>query len=207
VTGCTSTRTRASRGSFSRALAVLACAATVPALALAPSAVGDIANSSTGATQVTGGTVTSGQALQPGALSKAIASATLEQCATAAAPQTERSATFTGEMTATADTARMELRIDVEELAAGQTRYRTVSAPGLGVWQRSNPGVKDYTHIQQVTNLSAPAVYRGAIRFHWLNAKGRVIKGEELHTASCEQPATPSTSTTGEEPTSSSSGQ
>jgi hypothetical protein len=79
----------------------------------------------------------------------------------------------------------------VEELAAGQTHYRTVIAPGLGVWQRSEDGVKTFTHIQQVTDLSVPALYRGAIHFRWLNSKGKLVKSEELHTASCEQPAAP----------------
>lgn len=149
------------------ALLGLACAGV--ALACAPSAIGDTAT--------------------PPALPRGTAVATLEQCATAAAPQTERSATFTGEMAATAGTLRMEMRIELEELPDGEQRYHTVIAPGLGVWQRSNVGVKSFTHIQQFTNLSAPALYRGAIHFRWLNAKGRMIKSEELHTAGCEQPA------------------
>ena len=123
-----------------------------------------------------------------------IASATLEQCATATIPQTERSATFAGEMTAVAGTARMEMRIDLEERALGELAFRTVSAPGLGVWHSSTAGVKVFAHIQQVTNLSAPAFYRAAVRFRWLNAKGRVLKSEELRTARCEQPATPAPS-------------
>ncbi len=173
----------------------------------APAAVGDTATSLSGATLLPGGTLAGGSVGQQNAsqAGKALASATLEQCATATAPQTERSATFTGEMTATADTARMELRIAVEELVAGEARYRTVSAPGLGVWQRSNAGVKSFTHIQQVTNLSAPALYRGAIRFRWLNAAGRVIKIEELRTASCEQPSGESSTTGGDQSTPSSS--
>ena len=137
------------------------------------------------------GTLTTPQQAPAQPLAKGGASATLEQCATAATPQTERSATFAGEMAATTDTARMAMRIDLEELAAGEAHYHTVTAPGLGVWQHANAGVKTFTHIQQVTNLSAPALYRGTIHFHWLNAKGRAIKVEELHTASCEQPAAP----------------
>jgi hypothetical protein len=171
--------------------ASLAGAAAV-ALALVPAAVGDTALSSSPGIEVSDQSVSSSQATPTSGtlpLGKAGAAATLEQCATAAAPQTERSATFAGEMTVGAGIARMEMRIDVEEMASGGGRYRTVSALGLGVWQRSSVGVKSFTHIQQVTNLSAPAVYRGAIHFRWLNARGRVIKVEELHTASCEQPA------------------
>ena len=110
--------------------------------------------------------------------------------------QTERSATFAGEMTTVPGAARMEMRIDVQEQIPGEAQYHTVSAPGLGVWRASDLGVKIYTYIKQVTNLSAPAFYRGAVRFRWLNAKGRLIKAEELRTPRCEQPAAPSTTGT-----------
>jgi hypothetical protein len=189
---------RAARTRSSLALAAFAFAVVVSTFAPAAPAVGDTATSLAGATLLPYGPVANAsvgqQSASPGP--KPPASATLEQCATATAPQTERSATFTGEMTAIPDTARMGLRIAVEELAPGETRYRTVSAPGLGVWQHSNVGVKSFTHIQQVTNLSSPALYRGAIRFRWLNAAGRVIKIEELRTASCEQPSASSTAGT-----------
>jgi hypothetical protein len=125
-----------------------------------------------------------------------IASATLTQCATATSPQTERSATFAGEMTAIAGTARMQMRVDLAERVPGEPQYRTVNDPALDVWHGSSPGVKVFTHIQQVTNLS-PAVYRGVVRFRWINAKGRTIKAEQLSTARCEQPGTPSSSATG----------
>lgn len=181
------------RSSFS--LAACACTVIVAALAPAAPAVADTTTSLSEATLLPYATLAGAAVGQQSASSgeKALASATLQQCATATAPQTERSATFTGEMTAFGDTSRMELRIAVEELAPGETHYRTVSAPGLGVWQHSNVGVKSFTHIQQVTNLSSPALYRGAIRFRWLNAAGRILRTEELRTASCEQPSESST--------------
>jgi hypothetical protein len=123
---------------------------------------------------------------------KPIASATLTQCATATTPQTERSATFAGEMTAIAGTARMQMRVELQERIPGEVQYRTVANPALGVWHGSTAGVKVFTHIQQVSNLSAPAVYRGVVHFRWVNAKGRTIKSEGLSTALCEQPAAPS---------------
>jgi hypothetical protein len=201
-----SPRGRAARAGSSLALAALACTALVAAPTVATADVGDTATSLAGATLLPGGTLAGGSAGQQNAsqAAKPLASATLAQCATATAPQTERSATFSGEMTATPDTARMALRIAVEELAPGETRYRTVSAQGLGVWQHSSPGVKSFTHIQQVTNLSAPALYRAAIRFRWLNAAGRVIKSQELRTASCEQPPAESPATGTDQSTSSS---
>jgi hypothetical protein len=194
-----STPPRARRASAltRRATAALACVSTGALLALAPMAMGVTATSTnTGAIQGGAGTAIQ-QTGQGGApIGKADATATLEQCATATIPQTERSATFAAEMTAIPGSARMELRIDLEERAPGEALYRTVTAPGLGVWHSSAAGVKVFGHIQQVTDLSAPALYRGAVRFRWLGAKGRPIKTVELRTAHCEQPATPAPSET-----------
>jgi len=134
------------------------------------------------------------------------AAATVEQCATTG-EQKDRSATFSAEMTATAGTARMAMRIEVQERLPGEELFHTVSAPGLGVWRGSAPGVKIYQYVKQVTNLSFPAVYRAVVRFHWLNGKGYTIRRAERHTLECAQPApapvtpaTPGGSTTGSSP-------
>jgi hypothetical protein len=118
------------------------------------------------------------------------AAATLEQCVTAVA-QTERSVTFAGEMTSIPGSARMEMRVDVLERMPTETSFHAVSAPGLGVWRTAAPGVKVYRYLKQVTNLSAPAFYRGAVRFRWLTSRGHLLKAVELRTPRCEQPATP----------------
>jgi hypothetical protein len=122
-----------------------------------------------------------------GVTSKPTASATLQQCVTAAT-EAERSVTFAGEMTAVAGTTRMEMQVNVLERTPEEVAYHTVSAPGLGVWRSSDTGVKVYTYLKQVTNLSAPAFYRGTVRFRWLNAKGHIVKTLELRTQRCEQP-------------------
>ncbi len=155
-----------------RSFAALAFAVALPWLLAAPAAIAGTATVDTATASTT-----------------QLASATLQQCATATIPQTERSATFAGEMTAIPGTVRMEMRIDLQERGPEEALYRTVSAPGLGVWHSSTAGVKAFTHIQQVTNLSAPALYRGVVRFRWVGAKGRLIKAEELRTTRCEQPA------------------
>ena len=103
--------------------------------------------------------------------------------------QTERSATFIGEMTSIAGTAKMSMRIDVEERESAESEFHTVSAPGLGVWRAADPKVKVYKYLKQVTNLSAPASYRGLVRFRWMNARGHVIKRAERLTTRCRQPA------------------
>ena len=122
--------------------------------------------------------------------SAAPASATLEDCETSSV-QAERSATFAGEMTAVAGTVRMAMRIDLEERTPEQSLYHTVSAPGLGIWRLSDPRVKIYKYLKQVTNLSAPAVYRAVIRFRWLAPRGRVLKRVQRYTGRCTQPAPP----------------
>jgi len=135
--------------------------------------------------QQTGGSQTptsgSGPTVQQGL------SATLEQCLTSIA-QTERSATFAGEMTSIAGTARMQMRIDVQERMPDDARFHNVHAPGLGVWRSSATGVKSYKYLKQVTNLSAPAYYRAEVRFRWLDADGRLIKAMERRTPACFQP-------------------
>ncbi|HLB21369.1 MAG TPA: hypothetical protein VK605_04630 [Solirubrobacteraceae bacterium] len=134
---------------------------------------------------------TSVQAAQRGAKADAgTVTATLEQCGTSVA-QAERSATFAGEMTAIAGTAKMAMRIDLEERMPGELEYHTVSAAGLGAWRAADPKVKVYKYLKQVTNLSAPASYRGYVRFRWLNAKGHVIKRAERFTTRCLQPPPP----------------
>ena len=116
------------------------------------------------------------------------AAATVEQCVTTG-EQTDRSATFSAEMMAIAGTARMAMRIEVQERMPGEELFHTVSAPGLGVWRGSAPGVKIYQYVKQVTNLSFPADYRALVRFHWLNGKGYVVRRAERHTLQCVQPA------------------
>jgi hypothetical protein len=122
-------------------------------------------------------------------------SATLEQCVTAVS-QSERSATFSGEMTAVAGTARMSMRIDVQERMPGEEAFHPVLVPGLSVWRASDPKVKLYKYLKQVTNLSSPASYRALVSFRWTNARGHVIKHAERLTAKCLQPASPPALTT-----------
>jgi hypothetical protein len=144
--------------------------------------------------------LTAGLLLAPGAAASArlspasnpLDSATLEQCVTSVV-QAERSATFAGEMTAVPGTLRMAMRIEVQEQVSDAEGFRTVSAQGLGVWRMSDPKVKIYKYLKQVTNLSSPDDYRALVRFRWLGAKGRVIKRGQLLTARCAQPAAPPT--------------
>jgi hypothetical protein len=126
-------------------------------------------------------------------------SATLLQCVTSVV-QGERSATFSGEMTAIPGTAHMAMRIDLEERLPGEVLFHTVSVPaGLsmgteryaGLWRGSEPKVKVYKYVKQFTNLSSPAVYRASVRFRWLNSRGHIIRRAERLTPKCAQPPSP----------------
>jgi hypothetical protein len=165
---------------IARRVAVSAgCALTLMCLAQAPAALGGTTAGNGGQTGQlgTGGNVPS-------------ASALLEQCATTG-EQGERAATFSGEMTAMAGAVRMEMRFDLQERLSGETPFHLVAGPGLGVWRASNQGVMIYKYVKQVTDLSFPAIYRAVVRFHWLNAKGRVVRRTALLTPPCLQPAPP----------------
>lgn len=116
-------------------------------------------------------------------------SVALEQCLTAPA-QAERSATFSGEMVAIPGTTRMSMRVEVEEQTPAEASFHTLTATGLGVWRASEPKVKIYRYLKQITNLSSPAVYRAQIHFRWLNAKGHVIKRAERITPRCAELST-----------------
>jgi hypothetical protein len=119
-------------------------------------------------------------------------SATLQQCLTSV-KQAERSATFSGEMVAGVGTRRMAMQINVEERLRGETLFHTISAPGLGQWRSSEVTVKIYKYLKQVTNLQAPASFRGLVRFRWFNDRGHVVKHAALLTPRCQQPATEAT--------------
>jgi hypothetical protein len=57
------------------------------------------------------------------------------------------------------------------------------------VWRGSEPKVKVYKYLKQVTNLSSPAFYRAIVQFRWLNSRGHVIRRAERLTPRCAQPA------------------
>jgi hypothetical protein len=165
-----------------RRLAIAGCGLTLLWTALANGAYGDS----------TGGVATSPDQSP---------SASLAQCVTAAGPA-ERSATFSGEMTLLPGTARMSMRIDLQEHTPGEAGFHVVVAPGLGVWRAAAGGVKTYKYDQQVLDLSAPAAYRAAVIFRWQGPRGHELKRVERVTAVCHQPAPASAS---EEPAPSSS--
>jgi hypothetical protein len=116
-----------------------------------------------------------------------VVTAIVEQCVTSAS-QAERAATFSAQMTAIAGTQRMAMRIDVQERGPTESAFHKVVAGGLGVWRQSDPGVKIYKYLKQVTNLTAPAAFRAVVHYHWIDEKGHVIRRLERHTPVCREP-------------------
>ncbi len=167
-------------------LAFLAPAAPARAAALARAA--GTTRSVSAATGIAQGGGQAGGGATPTATSPSLASATLEQCLTAVDP-TARSATFNGQMSAVPGTRLMAMQILVEEQAAGEATFHTLSAAaGSGGWRRSEAGVKIYKYVRQFTDLPAPGAFRAVVEFRWLGEKGRVIKRAARRTPVCEQP-------------------
>ncbi len=115
-------------------------------------------------------------------------SASLMQCLTASAAS-ERAASFGGEMIALAGITRMGMRIELLERTPGEAGYRPVLAPGVGAWHYADSGVKTYKHIEQFTNLAAPADYRALITFRWDGPHGHMVKRDERRSPRCQEPA------------------
>ena len=124
---------------------------------------------------------------QEGAEDAPALSATVEACVTASAAA-DRSVTFTGQMETVPGAHRMAMQIVVQEHAPGEAGFHTLTADGLGTWQRSEVGVKIYKYVRQVTDLPAPASFRALVAYRWLNEKDRVIRTDERRTPICRQP-------------------
>jgi hypothetical protein len=113
--------------------------------------------------------------------------AAVERC-TPSVNQAERSATFVAQMTAVAGTQHMAMRIEVQERTPTDTAFHTILAPGLGTWRSSEPGVKVFRYVKELTNLVAPAAFRVQVHYRWLDDRSRVIRRELRRSPACQQP-------------------
>jgi hypothetical protein len=113
--------------------------------------------------------------------------AAVEQCVPSA-EQAERSATFTAQMSAVEGAQRMAIQFEVQERSPAATAWSTVVDPGLSNWRQSEPGVKIFKYVKQVTNLAAPADFRAVVRYRWFDGKGHVFKHAMRHTPVCIEP-------------------
>lgn len=101
------------------------------------------------------------------------ASATLEGCVERLGA--ESYGTFAAEMSVVAGSARMAIRMEVQQRDAGQSAFHDVRAGKSGRWRRSTPGVKVFRDVEQVTNLLASREYRAVVEFRWLDTLGRLL--------------------------------
>jgi hypothetical protein len=116
------------------------------------------------------------------------ASAQLDRCHPSL-DAAQRYAVFSGAMRSLgAGQDRMEMRFDLFRRARGSSVFKRVAAPGLGVWNRANPGVGRFKFRQKVENLSVPAAYRAVVSFRWIGADGRMFARAQHVTLACSQP-------------------
>jgi hypothetical protein len=118
-----------------------------------------------------------------------VASATLEKCL-APTQESAGTVTFAAQMTTIPGTDEMAVRVRLQEHTPGSEGFHQVDAPGLGEWHESEPSVKVFRYLTQVTNLAAPASYRALVSFRWLDVGGHEIEHLARHTPVCRQPAT-----------------
>lgn len=112
--------------------------------------------------------------------------ALMEQCVLSGT-RAAHSLTVVGAMLATATTAHMRVKIELQGRASASEHFHPLEAPGLGVWNSANPGVLEYRDIRQVTNLPASSTYRVLISFLWLDSSSNVLKQVAKFTPVCAQ--------------------
>jgi hypothetical protein len=110
----------------------------------------------------------------------------LDACHPGAAPL-DRYAVFSAQMGSVPQSAKMQLRFDLQ-VSLGGGKFRRVQAPGLGAWRSSAPGVDIFRYRKQVANLQSGASYRALVRFRWLDADGKTLQSRERKTKTCKQP-------------------
>ncbi len=116
-----------------------------------------------------------------------VVSANVEKCI-AASEQGAGSVTFAAQMTALREAPEMAIRVELETHPTDEHHFLPVAAPGLGVWHDSEPAVKVFRYVAQVTNLAASASYRARVSFRWLNAGGHVVRRASRRTPVCREP-------------------
>jgi hypothetical protein len=113
--------------------------------------------------------------------------ARLVACEAGATPA-ERFAVFTGSMPALAGATRMEMRFDLLQRHIGALGFARIPLPKWGQWEHTERrGIAGFIFTKRVEQLSAPASYRAAVRFRWLDAVGNVLRTARRVSASCHE--------------------
>ena len=108
------------------------------------------------------------------------------ECTRGPAPE-DRMAAFRGAMSRFDGSVRMSMRFTLQE-RVGRGDWAKVSAPGLGVWRSSRPGVARFAYRQRVLALAEGSAYRAVVRFRWHRAGGRVFRRASRRSPACRQP-------------------
>jgi hypothetical protein len=116
-----------------------------------------------------------------------VESATIADCHSAPV-QSERFVTFAAQMTATHRTQQMWVRFDLLERLPGDAGFRSATAPSLGVWQKSMPGIELFRFSQAVVSLPAPGTFRASVSFRWYGPRHHLIRHTHHVTAACAVP-------------------
>ena len=102
----------------------------------------------------------------------------------------DRLAVFRGGMRALPGAERMSMRFKLQE-RVGAREFRTVKAPGLGVWRKSRRGVRRFAYRQRVLALAEGSAYRAVVGFRWYAADREVIRRATRRSRPCMQTSTP----------------
>ena len=130
------------------------------------------------------GASASAQPAETGASSGA--SVRLAQCLRGADPG-DRIAVFRGTMRRVAGSERMWMRFKLQE-RVGAGRFRTIGAPGFGVWHKSRPGVRRLAYRHRIEALAKGSAYRTIVSFRWYSADGKLVRRARRRSAACKQP-------------------
>jgi hypothetical protein len=99
---------------------------------------------------------------------------------------TDHEAIFNARMQSLDGAERMGMRFTLFE-RTGLEGFEPLSAPGLGSWHRSRPGVSAFSYRQGVRGLLENAVYRMRVEFRWYSPEGEVIEELRRRSSSCRQ--------------------
>ena len=119
------------------------------------------------------------------ATARPLASVRVAECSRGA-EALDRHATFRGVMRRVARTHRMWMRFRLQE-RVGDAGFHTVKAPGLGIWRKSHPAVRRFSHRQRVLALAEGSAYRTVVAFRWYDRDGELIRRTRRRSKPCGQ--------------------
>ena len=124
-------------------------------------------------------------AAAPAAKRKPLATAKVVECSKGATPAL-RYAVFRAAARRVAETDRMWIKFRLQE-RVGAGRFRTVAAPGLGVWRKSRSGVRRFGVRQRVLELAEGASYRVSVLYRWYDGDGELLRRTRRLSPTCRQ--------------------